>query len=122
MSNLTENNIWKVFESYYESNGVVISQIESYNDFVTFGLQEIIDQESTITTPNYIVKFGQISLAEPHIIEEDRTLNKIYPGDARKRDLNYDTAVYCDISETFIEGDKKEEKIHRIATYTLVPS
>ena len=113
MSNLTENNIWKVFESYYESNGVVISQIESYNDFVTFGLQEIIDQESTITTPNYIVKFGQISLAEPHIIEEDRTLNKIYPGDARKRDLNYDTAVYCDISETFIEGDKKEEKIHR---------
>jgi DNA-directed RNA polymerase beta subunit len=113
MSIFTEKNIWKVFESYYETNGVVISQIESYNDFVTFGLQEIIDQESTINTPNYIVKFGQIALAEPHIIEEDRSLNKIYPGDARKRDLNYDTAVYCDISETFIEGDKKEEKIHR---------
>ena len=113
MSNLTEQNIWKIFESYYESNGVVVSQIESYNDFITFGLQEIIDQESVISTPNYIVKFGQISLSEPHTIEEDRTMKKIYPGDARKRDLNYDTAIYCDISETFIEDEKKEEKIHR---------
>jgi DNA-directed RNA polymerase beta subunit len=113
MSNLSEENIWKILETYYQTNGLVLSQIESYNDFITFGLQEIIDQESVISTPNYIVKFGQISLAEPHVIEEDRTMKKIYPGDARKRDLNYDTAIYCDISETFIEQEKKYEKIHR---------
>lgn len=111
-NNITEENIWKVFETYYKNNSIVSSQLDSYNDFINFGLQEIIDQESTITMPNYIVKFGHISLAEPQVIEEDRTLKKIFPMEARKRDLNYDSAIYCDISETYIDGEIKEEKIH----------
>lgn len=110
MSKFNENHIWNILRSYAKDNNLVINQIESFNDFVNFGLQEIINQESTISIPNYKVKFGQISLAPPQVIEEDRNLVYSYPMDARRRDLNYDSAIQLDITETFFENDKKEVK------------
>lgn len=112
MSGFTEEHIWKVLEAYARKNSLVINQIESFNDFVSFGMQEIVDQDSTIALPNYTAKFGQITLAPPQVIEEDRSLQSSWPIDARRRDLNYDSAILCDITETYINGDEKEVKEH----------
>ena len=112
MSNFGEQNIWNVMGAYFKENSIVNNQIDTFNNFVNFGMQEIIDQEPMIAVPNYKVKFGNITLADPQVIEEDRTLCSIYPMDARRRDLNYDSAICCDISETIIEGDIKEKKNH----------
>ena len=102
-----EKYVWNVLKSYYDVNTIVTNQIESFNDFVTFGMQEIVDQESTISIgKSYKVVFGQISLAKPQVIEEDRTLHGSYPADARCRNLNYDSAIHCNITEYFYEDNE----------------
>jgi len=106
-----ENNyVWDVIKSYFDENNLVSNQISSMNHFYTFGMQEIVDQEPPIVISDengkkYEARFGQISLSPPQIIEEDRTLKKAYPMDARSRDLNYDSAIHIDISETHYNGD-----------------
>lgn len=121
MSNYTEQHTWKVLEAYKRSNSIVINQIESFDDFINFGMQEIIDQESTITIPNYTAKFGQITLAPPQVIEEDRSLTYSWPIDARRRDLNYDSAILCDITETYYESNKKETIHHPRVVIGRIP-
>jgi DNA-directed RNA polymerase II subunit RPB2 len=112
MSSFKEKHVWRVLEAYYKTNSVSQHQIDSFNDFVNFGMQEIVDQESTLSVGNYSIKFGQISLAPPQVIEEDRSLCSVYPMNARRRDLNYDSAIHCDISEKYIEADGTEDIKH----------
>lgn len=111
MALFNEKNIWKVIEAYSKENSLVLNQIDTFNDFIHFGLQEIIDQESEINFPNYKIKFGQISLSKPQLIEEDRSVKLIYPMDARTRDLNYDSAICCDITEIYIDDETKQNDI-----------
>ena len=111
-STFKEQHVWKVLEAYFKQNSIVNNQIDTFDNFVNFGMQEIIDQEPMIALPGYTAKFGQITLAEPQVIEEDRTLCSIYPMDARRRELNYDAAICCDITEIISEGDTKEQKHH----------
>jgi DNA-directed RNA polymerase II subunit RPB2 len=108
----SEEHIWKVMEAYAESNSLVEHQITSFNDFVTFGMQEIVNQNSTIIFPTYKIKFGEISLSHPQIIEENRVLKTIYPNEARLKDLNYDSAICLNITEVFFDKDNKKEKKH----------
>lgn len=113
MSSIKEKDIWQILQSYFRKNSIVCNQTESYDNFINFGMQEIITQESTISIPNYTVKFNQISLAPPQVIEEDRSLRLLYPMDARRRDLTYDSAILCDITETYWTTDEnKETKFH----------
>lgn len=112
MNNFTETDIWNVLKAYFNSNSVASSQIESYNQFVTFGMQKVIDSESIIEVPGYKLKFGHVTLSSPQVVDEEQKCNHVYPMYARRRDLNYDCAILCDIIETFIDGDKEEEKIH----------
>jgi DNA-directed RNA polymerase beta subunit len=107
-----EENVWKVFKCYFDDNSIVNNQIDTFNNFINFGMQEIVDQEPIISVPNYSIKFGNITLAEPQVIEENRNLCTIYPIDARRRDLNYDAAICCDIKETINDGDHQETKFH----------
>lgn len=112
MSAFTEKHIWKLLEAYSRKNSLVLNQIESFDDFVNFGMQEVVDQESTISLPNYTARFGHITLASPQVIEEDRSLQSSWPNDARRRDLNYDAAILCDITETYIDGNDTKENTH----------
>ena len=112
-----EEHTWKVLDSYFKTYGFVNHQIESYNDFVTHGIQRIIDEEPSITiTPKkgqkYTVAFGQIEVGHPSIIEEDRSLQKIYPSNVRNRDLTYEGSVYVDIYETLTENDEVIDHHH----------
>lgn len=116
-----EKHIWRVLSSYFQQNTVVDNHIQSYDDFATFGMQRIIDQDPVIAVPNYTVRFGKICLAPPQVIEEDRTLKPLYPNDARMRDLDYDSAICCDITETFVEGNEKEEKHHYRVVLGRIP-
>jgi len=107
----THEHATAILKAHFEApNAIVAHQIESYNDFINFGMQSIIDQEGQVSVNNYTVKFGQISLSEPQVIEEDRSLNTLYPMDCRRRDLNYDSAIFLDMVEIF--SDEEKPKIH----------
>jgi len=107
-----EKHVWKLLEAFNRANGLIDNQISSFDDFVNFGMQEIIDQDPLIALPNYTARFGHITLAPPQVIEEDRSLQSSWPNDARMRDLNYDSAILCDIKEEYVEGNETKETLH----------
>src|SRR3990167_8586875 len=108
-----ETTVWKILKNLFDSGEVVYNQIQSYNNFVQFGLQEIIDQESTISLKDYTVKFGQVHISKP-MIAENNTLLPLFPQDARYRNLTYDAVLRVDITE-IVNVEGKQEIRHRNA-------
>jgi len=100
---VSEKERLKLLDKYFQENSIVDNQKDSYNHFVTRGIQEIVDQDPTIIHGTFSVNFGQVSIEPPRVIEEDRTLEKAYPHDARLRELDYDSAICCDICVRYQE-------------------
>ena len=108
---IDEKHIWKIIRSHFETKGLIHHQIESFDNYINFGIQQVIDEESDILLipkkgQEYKIHFSHVSVGKPSIIEEDRKLHQIFPIEARNRDLNYDSVIYCDIRETLTENDK----------------
>ena len=155
---IDEKDIFKIINDFFITKGLVNQQIESFNDYINRGIQQVIEEEADIvispfspspeprssdlvsgahkadqvqqygrsptepcvglrpdgSSQKYIIHFGDINVSPPSIVEEDRKLKLIYPLEARNRDLNYDSAICCDITETIKDGDKIiEETVHR---------
>lgn len=119
---LNIKHVNKVQEAYFKSVSLVSNQLDSFNDFIKFGLQSIIDQEPEICVNDYKVKFGRVYLSPPQIMQENRNLVLSYPMTARRQGLNYDSAICCDITETFLNADgTKEVKIHNREVIGRIP-
>jgi DNA-directed RNA polymerase beta subunit len=124
---MNEEQSWKIIRNYYKECGLVEYQIQSFNDFIHFGMQDIVDQEADIEYApkkghKYILRFGHVYVAPPQVIEEDRTLHSIWPNDARLRNLSYDSAIQCDIQETYInDTDEKNVINHNRVMIGRVP-
>jgi len=108
---IDETDIWKIIENFFQKNGLVYQQIEHFNNYINHGIQKVIDEEANIEIipkkgQKYVLQFGQVFVCRPSIIEDDCNLKLIYPQEARLRDLNYDSAICCDIKETLYENEK----------------
>jgi DNA-directed RNA polymerase beta subunit len=112
---------FKILESMFKKKSIVSHQIDSFNDFINFGIQSIIDKESTITVGTHEVKFGKIYITKPNITNDNRDLVPIYPKDARMYNLTYDSAVYCDVSESYIEDNTRKVSVHRRVLIARLP-
>jgi len=106
MSQYGIEEVKNLLKGYFKAVPIVANQIHSWNWFATFGLQQIVE-DTTIALPGYTVKFGQVSLTKPQLMEEDRSLRLMYPMDARRLDVNYDVSICCDITETYEDGTEK---------------
>ena len=119
---LSEPRVWKIIESFFKKNGLVHQQIESFNYYINTGIQSVIDEESDIEIllekgkQRFVIHFGQIYITQPSVIEENRNLNYITPKNARNRDLNYDSSICCDITDSLFEDTKliEENKYSRV--------
>lgn len=110
MTEYTENDSWDIIKAYFKHHNLV-PQIASYNEFIHNGLKKVISQEPEINLPNAIIKFGDVTLLPPSVIEHDRTIKLLYPQDARQRNLSYEFTLCLDIIEVNIDGDRREEKV-----------
>lgn len=91
-------------------------QIESFNHFIDFGLQKIINEVGTIKIvqdkSDLKIKFGEISLGRPMVHEADGSTRTIYPNEARIRNLNYMAPIFVKITPIFSGVQEKSEKVH----------
>ncbi len=91
-------------------------QIESFDNFIDFGLQKIINEVGTINVvqdkENLKIKFGEISIGKPIIHEADGSTRTIYPNEAKIRNLNYMAPIYVKITPIFNGVQEKSEKVH----------
>jgi len=108
-----EKSLWNILNSYILERNPACVQTESFDNFIHFGLQEIIDQNSILRVgEKYKVTFRQISVGKPNTTDEDHSVRPVFPSESRLAEANYDAPLYCDISEEFCEEGKKEKKEH----------
>ena len=100
MSEITQDELFLLQKSFFKEKGLVRQHLDSYNEFIDHGLQEIIDEtgEIKIELPEspYKIKLGQAwiidpqsRISSPYLTEVDGTKHEIFPMEARFRDLSY---------------------------------
>ena len=95
-------------------------QKKSYDFFIHHRLNKIIEEEPMMEVSlgenrYYRVKFGQVFVDRPYIVDENRQIRYIYPEEARLRDLTYSSAVSVNLRTCFVEksGEEEIETDHR---------
>jgi len=100
VSEITQDELLLLQKSFFKEKGLVRQHLDSYNEFIDHGLQEIIDETSEIKIElpenPYKIKLGQAwiidpqtRISSPYLTEVDGTKHEIFPMEARFRDLSY---------------------------------
>ncbi|RAO79268.1 DNA-directed RNA polymerase subunit B'' [Methanothermobacter tenebrarum] len=86
-----KKSAWKLVDAFFDKYNLVDHHLESYNDFVNNRIQEIIDTSEPIEFEEgkYKVETGKLEIVKPFIKEADGSTTKIFPMEARLRNLTY---------------------------------
>jgi DNA-directed RNA polymerase II subunit RPB2 len=116
MSMITKDISNKIMESYFKQVSLVKPQLDSFNHFITHGIQDIVKGSEInlklVDNKFYKVVFGEVYVNKPILIENQK-VNVLFPNDARMRDLSYVGNVVCDIIEYWYDENKKVERVER---------
>lgn len=103
-----------LIKKYFEEKKFVESNIQSFNNLIEKGLQEVIEEnkeaEPTIIPHNiekFKIRFGRIRVGKPEITEADGSKRAIYPVEARLRKISYSAPIYLEIS-TYVNDIQRE--------------
>lgn len=118
---LSETHRWKILGDHFKTKGFVHHQTESFNHFLNIELPRIITEEPPIVISNseernsvdyesYTIQFSDLYIPKPTVTEEDRSLRNFYPGEARQRDLTYDSPIYVTIT-TIMQQDSESPPV-----------
>ena len=124
---LSTEDSWVVITSFFEQHGLVSQQIGSFNQFLETNIQEIVNENKEIVIipdskylpdkkstggTRYEVVFGQLHVSEyPFYFEKDGQFKRIFPNEARIRNLTYESEISMDIQtyeRSWDNGEKKE--------------
>ncbi len=105
---LSKDDLWEVFKSRIEDEGLVQHHIRSYNYFVKEGLQQLInsigEQEIKTKHGTITIKLGQVEIGKPSKREVIApTPQDLYPSEARLRNLTYEAPLYVKMS-IYLDG------------------
>lgn len=101
---ITQEDAWAVISAFFEEKGLVRQQLDSFNEFISNTMQEIIDEtpeisvkpesqhvpgmEQSLEEKEFKLSFGQIYLSKPSLSEEHDT-QTLFPKEARLRNLTW---------------------------------
>lgn len=102
---INQEDAWAVISSYFDDKGLVRQQLDSYNEFTSNTMQEIVDETPEIIVKpeeqhrpgedmddeqverEVRVKFEQIFMSKPLVTEPDGETVTLFPKEARLRNL-----------------------------------
>jgi len=103
-----------LLKKYFEDNLLVEADINSYNEFIIKGIQEIVQETSEIiptiipeNVTEFKIRLDKVSVTKPEIVEADGSRRDIYPNEARLRKITYSAPIYMDVS-VHIDGVQRE--------------
>ncbi|RME55347.1 DNA-directed RNA polymerase subunit B'' [Candidatus Woesearchaeota archaeon] len=103
-----------LIKKYFEEHSFIESNLQSFNKFVDIELQRIINEIGdivpTITPPDvqdFKIKFDNIWIEKPQIVEADGSTRPIYPIEARLRQITYSAPMHLEVS-AHVDGLQRE--------------
>jgi DNA-directed RNA polymerase subunit B len=121
MAEISKEDTHMLLRAFFKEKGLVRQHLDSYNEFIDHGLQEVIDEvaEIPIEVPEapYKVKLGQIWIIDPqtritgpYVTEVDGTKHEIYPMEGRLRNLTYAAPVALEMTPV-IDGREQDTEL-----------
>ncbi|KAG9233208.1 RPB2, DNA-dependent RNA polymerase II second largest subunit [Amylocarpus encephaloides] len=111
---ITAEDCWMVISSFFETKGLVSTQIDSFDEFVATTMQELVEDQGHITLDQnnpqtndddpiearrYEIKYGRVLLSRPAMTEGDGSTMVMLPQDARLRNLTYSSPLYLEMTK-----------------------
>eukprot|EP01038_Epipyxis_sp_PR26KG_P008520 gene8520-11517_t len=117
---ITQEDAWIVIDKYFEEKGLVRQQIDSFDEFISNTIPELIsDSGEIILKPEnqfiigkdselfaYQIKFGQVYVTKPKMFEADGEGRELYPQEARLRSLTYNSQIFIDVECNMFQTDE----------------
>ncbi len=101
---------------FEKEKGWINFQIESFNNFIDFGIQNIIDEIDVIEMNPELgdlkLKFGEVRIGRPIVKEADGSTRQIFPNEARIRNLTYSAPIHIEITPIVNGIQEKSERVH----------
>ena len=111
---ITAEDCWTVVSSFFDSKGLVSQQLDSFDEFVSTTMQELVAENSVLTLDQnlaqsedepeapvirrYEIKFGSVLLSRPAMTESDGSTTAMLPQEARLRNLTYSSPLYLEMT------------------------
>ena len=87
------NKRWPIIQDILSRQGVAKQHLNSFDEFLKKGLQDIIDEIGHIDIENaeypYKIQLGRIQFKQPRMMELDGSVTHITPVEARLRNVSY---------------------------------
>jgi len=121
LTEISKDDTHLLLNAFFKDKGLVRQHLDSFNEFIDRGLQEVIDEigEIPIEVPEnpYKVKLGQIWIIDPqtritgpYATEVDGTKHEIYPLEGRLRNLTYAAPVALEMTPV-IDGREQDTEL-----------
>ncbi len=118
---ISQDDFLMLQKSFFREKGLVRQHLDSYNEFIEKGLQEVINEvgEINIEVPEqpYKIKLGQIwiidpqsKISGPYMTEVDGTKHEIYPLEGRFRSLSYVAPLSLEMTP-IVDGREQETEL-----------
>ncbi len=105
----------QLLNKYFSSVDLVSHNVSSFNQFINSAMQEIVNETKRVSLDikpegyeTYEIEFGDIWVERPTVREADGSNRKIFPTEARTRDLVYEAPVYVKMTP-IADGVREDE-------------
>ncbi|WP_406600367.1 DNA-directed RNA polymerase subunit B'' [Methanovulcanius yangii] len=105
-------------KAYFSREHVARHQLDSYNHFLNYNLQKVVDEQRVIETdigqrgkdnePVW-VELGKIEVKKPVVREADGSQSNLFPSEARLRNLTYAAPIQLEM--VLVQGDERQEPV-----------
>ena len=106
------NKRWPVIQDILKREGIARQHLNSFDEFLENGLQQIITEVNQIDIENaeypYKIQLEKIKLQQPRMMELDGSITHVTPAEARLRNISYVAPIMMEVS--VIEDNKMIEK------------
>jgi len=87
------NTRWSIIQDILSREGIAKQHLNSFDEFLQKGLQEIINEINHIDIENaeypYKIQLGRIQFKQPRMMELDGSITHITPAESRLRNVSY---------------------------------
>ncbi|USW53763.1 Putative DNA-directed RNA polymerase, subunit 2, hybrid-binding domain, RNA polymerase, beta subunit [Septoria linicola] len=112
---ITAEDCWTVIHSFFDSKGLVSQQLDSFDEFASTTMQEIVDETPAIVIDQnvasdgdddsnmpvikrrYIIELGMLTISQAAMTEGDGSTRQMYPHEARLRNLTYSSPMFINM-------------------------